>query len=351
MQSARVSRGRCPADLTQPFPEGALSRRLKACSVVAYSESTLLRLPFTGVYAPKETGVTSVSLKPEDALVSGPDRRWTVRSAGLTLPGTFARRVFRALEWIAIDGSIVLGKPFSNPILVSPRDICERLCWHPHQLQLEAIETAIRALADIDIVAASPAPVTRSSPPADRMGLLSSVSLGIVKSAGGKVSFSNFKVSFDERFVESINNGRIVALNWTLWNALPDPVAQRLMEILESESARHPDSPAIAMSRESLYRLIPMSPATSRKGRQDLLDQAQQELIAAEYLKHVGSPASVARDLVLFEPGSAWHSLHLQPRPKPAVNRYQRMMDGLSQAKTGSFAFPHSFSTPAVRRA
>src|ERR1043165_6151976 len=90
----------CPED---PF------QRMKACSVVTYGESTRMRLPWSGLHKRHERGLDSISL--DLSADSGTLLRWSVASRGQGLIGTYERSVFRALEWIAIDGSLAQGTP------------------------------------------------------------------------------------------------------------------------------------------------------------------------------------------------------------------------------------------------
>src|SRR5262245_39083961 len=119
------------------FPEDPF-RRMKACSVVTYGESRLQRLPWSGLHRRNERGPSSVTVE-SSGDPSIPGGRWAVTSRGVPLVGTYERSVFRALEWIAIDASLVQGHLFANPLIVHPRDICERLCWRATQPQFDAI--------------------------------------------------------------------------------------------------------------------------------------------------------------------------------------------------------------------
>src|SRR5438552_2880207 len=111
--------------------------RMKACSVVTYGETTLQRMPWSGLHRGEERALPPGALEISD---ESRGTRWTVTSRGPGFAGTYERSVFRALEWIALDGSLGQGIPFRNPLVVHPRDLCERLCWRATQLQFDAIE-------------------------------------------------------------------------------------------------------------------------------------------------------------------------------------------------------------------
>src|SRR6185369_12158336 len=81
------------SDGSEPF-----ANRMKSCSVVVYSESTLYRRPWSGLHRGGERG-----------------SRRTAASRRAPHPGTFERALFRALEWIAVDNSVAQGLPFANP--------------------------------------------------------------------------------------------------------------------------------------------------------------------------------------------------------------------------------------------
>jgi hypothetical protein len=180
-------------------------QRMKTCSVVTYGESTLLRLPWSGLHGRHERGPGSISF-------DHAGERWTVTSRGTPFPGTYERQVFRALEWIAIDASVAQGLPFANPIVVHPRDLCERLCWRATQSQFDAIEQAMQALCRVEIESGG-----------RKFGLLRSAIPGSQRSVHRSQTCPHFVVYFDRSFVESVNAGRLRPINWGLWIALRDP--------------------------------------------------------------------------------------------------------------------------------
>ena len=192
MPSALATPPRPPREITLPAPVGdglePFSNRMKSCSVVTYSEETLYRLPWS-------------TLRPRSG------RRGAGASASksqLPIAGTFERALFRALEWVAIDQSLALGVPFKNPLVVHPRDLCERLCWRATQPQFLAIEKALETLTRIPFpgVAGPGAP-----------GLLRSAVPATPRSGAKFPICPNFIVRFDDRFVSAVNDGRVST--WT----------------------------------------------------------------------------------------------------------------------------------------
>jgi hypothetical protein len=306
----------CPED---PF------QRMKACSVVTYGESTLLRLPWSGLHRRNERGMSSLSLDFPKQSSSG---RWNVSSAAPSLVGTYERSVFRALEWIAIDASLVQGLPFRNPLVVHPREICERLCWRATQTQFEAIEQAMQSLCRIEIEETG---VKRGTPPR-RIGLLRSVIAGTQRNVNRSLTCPQFVVYFDRFFVDSVNAGWIRPLNWGLWISLRDPVAQRLLEIIDPEFARLDGQGSVAVDSDALSRLLPLNPALSRSRRRILLEQAHAALIHRGYLRKVARIASGASDICRYHPGPTYRAMQLRLEKEPGIHAYRRLLRDITQA-------------------
>jgi hypothetical protein len=293
-------------DLTDPEDP---FQRMKACSVVTYGEATLQRIPWSGFHRPHERapGV----LAHEEAGV-----RWTVSSRG-PLPGTYERSVFRALEWIAIDDSIVQGAPFENPLVIHPRDLCERLCWRATQPQFDAIEQAMQTLCHVEIEETAPGRSPR------RRGLLRSAIPGSQRSVHRSQTCPQFVVYFDKSFVDSINAGHVRPLNWSLWIALKDPVAQRILEIIEPEFAVSEGRTRASIDADLLCSLLPFTPAMSRSRRRTLLEAAHAALIRRGYLRKVERRPSGASESLVYEPGLTFRAMRyrLESRPTPGASR------------------------------
>jgi hypothetical protein len=268
------------ADGSEPF-----ANRMKTCSVVVYSESTLYRLPWSGLHRGGERGSRRTAAPARSAASRRPPR-----------PGTFERALFRALEWIAVDHSVAQGLPFANPLILHPRDICERLCWRATQPQFRAIEAGLQTLCRVRI-------------PADARG--GSKTFGVLQSAAPKTPRGTGQnaicpdsiIHFDARFVESINAGNIVPLNWGLWVALHDPLAQRLMEVLEAEWPDPAQRMTATFTTDFLSERIPFSPALGRARRKELLDQAHEDLIRQGYLRQT---ESLSLNRTRYRPGTTF---------------------------------------------
>ena len=286
-------------------------QRMKACSVVTYGETTLQRMPWSGLHRPNERALAAISL--EDA-----GTRWTVTSRGAPLPGSYERAVFRALEWIAIDGSVAQGLPFENPIVVHPRDICERLCWRATQPQFDAIEQSLQTLCRVEIEEAAPGRAPR------RLGLLRSAIPGSQRQVHRSQTCPQFVVYFDRSFTDSINAGRVRPINWSLWIALREPVAQRILEILEPEFVARDGRAVAEIDAERLARLLPFAPSLARPRRRILLDQAFAALTRRGYVKQVERRPSGTSEKIVCTAGPTFHAMHyrLEGRPpSPPVRR------------------------------
>jgi hypothetical protein len=308
----------CPED---PF------QRMKACSVVTYGEATLMRLPWSGLHRKNERGIASVSLDPsEDPFPSSAG--WSVSGRGQSLVGSYERSVFRALEWIAIDGSLVQGIPFANPLIVHPRDICERLCWRATQPQFEAIEQAMLTLCKVEIEETTPPPADRPSDPprVSRYGLLRSAIAGTQRTVNRSLTCPQFVVYFDRFFVESVNAARIRPLNWGLWIALRDPLAQRLLEIIDPEFGNHDGRVSAAIESDVLARLLPLPPSLPRSRRRLLLEQGHEALRKRGYVRNVERHASGSSEFFLYHPGPTWHAMRHRLETQPGIHSYRRLL-------------------------
>jgi hypothetical protein len=269
-----------------PLPEEVVERaRARVCSVVTYSESVLLRKPWA-------------ALRPAlRALPSEGSRR----APRVLAPGTCERLLFRALEWMAVERSVARGTPFSNPLIIHPRDVCERLCWRATLPQFQAIERALHSLTRVRL----PGPAG----PATTGVLCSAVPDARRAGTSPNAICPSFVVHFDDRFVESVNGGHLVAVNWSLWVALRDPVARRLLEVLECEWPRIREARPAAFSLDTLSERLPLPPDLGTPQRRELLAGAHEELIRQEYLSRV-EPVSLGR--FRYHPGSTFAAMRLR---------------------------------------
>jgi hypothetical protein len=304
----------CPED---PF------QRMKSCSVVTYGEATLMRLPWSGLQRKNERGTLSLQLELADD-GAAPGSRWSVSNRAAPLPGTYERSVFRALEWIALDASLARGVPFANPLVVHPRDICERLCWRATQPQFEAIEQAMQVLCRIEIEESSPASPARSAS-VSRFGLLRSAIAGTQRTVNRSLTCPHFVVYFDRFFVDSVNAGRIRPLNWGLWIALRDPAAQRLLEIIDPEFANHDGRVTASIESEVLGRLLPLPASLPRNRRRVLLEQAHEALIRRGYLRKVERHASGCAEFYLYHPGPTRQAMQFRLEQHPGVRSCRKL--------------------------
>jgi hypothetical protein len=306
-------------DLTDPEDP---FQRMKACSVVTYGETTLQRMPWSGLNRPAERGLAAVAH--EEAGV-----RWTVSSRGAPLPGTYERSVFRALEWIAIDGSVAQGAAFENPLVIHPRDLCERLCWRATQPQFDAIEQAMQTLCRV-VIEETPA-----GKPPRRIGLLRSAIPGSQRSVHRSQTCPQFVVYFDKTFVDSINAGHVRPINWGLWIALRDPAAQRVLEILEPEFGVRDGQARASIDVDLLSRLLPLGPGLSRGRRRALLDQAHAALVRRGYLRKVERRVRGASETFVYEPGLTFRAMRYRLESRPALPPFRRSARDAAGAALG----------------
>jgi hypothetical protein len=259
-------------ELPASAPSTLFSARMKSCSVVTYSESVLLRMPWSTV-RPGSGEDRPMPVPDPKGKGAAKHRRGMKR---FPVPGSFERSVFRALEWIAIDQSVAQGVPFANPLVFHPRDLCERLCWRATLPQFQAIEKGLSALTWIRL---------RQSRGSESFGLLKSAFPATPSRRKTQAICPNFVVYFDDRFVHSVNAGRIIPVNWGLWVALEDPVARRLLEVLEDERFRLEERGPWVLSLDFLASRLPMGVEVGADERRRWLARAHEELIRQEYLE------------------------------------------------------------------
>jgi len=296
------------AELPSPDPESAFVG-LKTCSVLAYSETTLLRLPWSGIEYKRRPLTSSIALGFREDPSSFRGRvQWNVSCPGEALGGSYERAVFRALEWIALGGSVALGLPFENPLIVHPRDICDRLCGKVTQPEFNAIDLAMKHLSRIRIRRLMPgkpgeAPLTQN------MGLLQATPQSTHRKITPTHGCPNYLVYFDRHFVDSVNAGGIRPVNWALWIALENPVARRLLEILDFEFSREGVTNVATVDVEVLSSLLPLSEALPPQQRRSLFDQAHEDLIREGYLAHVEASRSRGQQQFTYHAGLALEAM------------------------------------------
>jgi hypothetical protein len=294
-------------------------QKMKTCSVVTYGERALLRMPWSGLHRAGERSAGAISH--EEAGV-----RWAVASRGAPLPGTYERSVFRALEWIAIDDSVAQGVFFENPLVIHPRDLCERLCWRATQPQFDAIEQALQTLCRVEIEE------TSAGKPSRRIGLLRSAIPGSQRSVHRSQTCPQFVVYFDKTFVDSINAGHVRPINWSLWIALRDPAAQRLVEILEPEFSFEGGQARASIDAELLFGLLPAGAALPRSRRRTLLDQAHAALVRRGYLRKVERRHTGSSERLFYEPGLTFRAMRYRLGSRPLLPPCRRAHRGVDRA-------------------
>jgi hypothetical protein len=130
-------------------------------------------------------------------------------------------------------------------------------------------------------------------------------------------------VYFDRTFVDSINAAHVRPVNWSLWIALRDPIAQRILELVEPEFGISGGQMRASIDADLLCSLLPFPAAMSRSRRRTLLDAAHAALVRREYLRKVERRACGASETLLYEPGLTFRAMRyrLESRPAPASIR------------------------------
>jgi hypothetical protein len=147
----------------------------------------------------------------------------------------------------------------------------------------------------------------------------------------------NSLVYFDRYFVTSVNAGRIRPLNWELWVALEDPIAQRLMEVLDLEFSHYGDAKLPTFDVETLFALIPLSGGVSFQRRRKQLEAAQAVLIRAGYLSKVERHASRGQSLYSYHAGPTFWAMRHRLKSTLGLHSYRSpLRDALDRPSLGS---------------
>lgn len=286
---------------------------LKTCPVISYCEATLLQLPWAVLEAQRSRRPHRVQFEVDGELPKGhADRSWRVGSGPSGLPGPFEREVFRALEWIALEKFHAQGRRFQNPLYFQVPEVCERLCLKELSTNYRAVDRAIRDLAEVDIERTSLSAWSRSrETPAfsQRVRLIDRVAFDPRPGPHRRPAFRRHALYFGRYFVDSINAGRIRAMNWSVWIALKQTLSRRLLEILDFDSGLTAGRRELGYSLENLARLVPLREGFRSQAVREALDRAHAELIDQKYLESAEWIGSSPEARIVYRPGVAQTSI------------------------------------------
>src|SRR5204862_6940848 len=106
---------------------------------------------------------------------------------------------------------------------------------------------------------------------------------------------------------------------------LKSPLAQRLLEVLESEFSDHEESESILIGCDVLGALMPISGKIPSGRRREMLDEGHKVLIQEGYLARVQRIASRGKEWFGYQPGPTFHALrHRLRSTKPEQLRGAR---------------------------
>lgn len=297
---------RPPVEEEDPFAD------LKTCPVISYCEATLLQLPWAVLETSRSRRPQRLHFEVDGELPQGHfDRSWTVSPGARGLPGPFEREVFRALEWMALEKFFAHGRRFENPLLFQIPEICERLCLKELSTHYRAIDRSIRLLSELEIERSSLSPWTRAREiPAlsQRVKLIERLAFDPRPGPHRRPAFRKHALFFGRYFVDSINSGRIRAMNWGLWISLRRPLSRRLLEVLDFAAAPAGTRRSLTLPMSRLARLLPVRGSLDRGRLRVLLDQAHEELLAKKHFESVEWTASL-EPIVTYQPGVAQLSI------------------------------------------
>jgi hypothetical protein len=148
-----------------------------------------------------------------------------------------------------------------------------------------------------------------------RFGLLRSAIAGTQRTVNRSLTCPQFVVYFDRAFVDSVNAGHVRPINWGLWIALRDPIAQRLLEILDPEVRGGTAVPTL--DAEVLARLLPLSSSIARNRRRILLEQAHASLKTRGYVQRVDRHSTGSTDLYTYRPGPTYVAMQYRLERQP----------------------------------
>lgn len=276
----------------------------KACPVLFYSEANLLRLPWSVMDRSQVASTRRIAYRPP-----GAKAQWTVLAGRRGMPGPYERSVFRAWEWMALEFSVCKGKPCPNPLLFHPKEVCERLRLREREVNFAAVEDAMRRLAEVEIVDTG----FLLPPPGGRFRLIADIAWHRPERAERRSLHARHALFFDGPYARSVNAGRVRPLNWELWVSLEEPVAQRLVEILDADFSRR--EPRVAWDYAELCQLIPIRAHRRMNGAVTLLNRAHEELVARQYLEAAEWDLRGPSPRIRYAAGSAYFAMQERLRP------------------------------------
>lgn len=162
--------------------------------------------------------------------------------------------------------------------------------------------------------------------PAARFGILRSAIAGTQRSVNRSQTCPHFVVTFDRFFMDSVNAGHVRPTNWGLWIALRDPLAQRLLEIIDPEFQPHGGRMCAELDLDELARRVPLGPSAPRSRRRALLDEAHDALVRRGYLRQVERRASGMSEILAYHPGSTWRAMRFRLERQPALHPCRRLL-------------------------
>lgn len=290
-----------PEELGLPDPYGPR----KACPVIFYGETHLLRLPWSVLSKGEISTTRQIQYASPDGKL-----RWRVTAGRRGMPGPFEKSVFRAWEWMALEFSACKGRPLVNPVQFHPKEVCERLRLREREANFQAVEEAMRRLSEVEIFDAG----FVVPPPGRRLRLVSGIAWHRPERAERRSLHARHSVFFDGLYARSVDAGRVRPLNWELWVSLERPAAQRLVEILDQEFSSREERP-LQMDYFELCRLLPLKSHGRLNGGATLLDEAHEELVAHQYLEKSEWDLTGPLPRILYTPGAAYYAMEERLRP------------------------------------
>jgi hypothetical protein len=238
-----------------------------------------------------------------------PSQSYEMTGGPLGLPGPFEGSVFHALEAMAIEESRLAGREIRNPIIFSLRQVCERLCLKEVVRWFKAVEFAVRVLSEVRIE--GPQEPMLPSPWGPRIRLAEPL---LFRTRLGDRDAASFRhvIQLDPGHVASMNRGLVRAMNWAVWVALRNPVARRILEILEPL----PETSPVGITLEALGRLLAVPGEATLPRMKRILSPAHEELIKEQYLDRVEWLPGGAGAEPRYHPGPAWRALSARLRTR-----------------------------------
>ncbi|MBT5871892.1 MAG: IS200/IS605 family transposase [Candidatus Latescibacteria bacterium] len=216
-------------------------------------------------------------------------------------PDAFDRKVFKIIEALALRPE----KPLRNPVFFSLYQILQVLDLPPFGMHFARVRSSIQRIAALKIHTHFTRAGTDN---ADLHSETFHVYNDVVfqeEAFGNDIGAGNHQLNLGEWYLEGLNEGFIQPMDLGLLASIPDPVSNRLCEVLQCKFADKGTKRDIGwhVSYSDLCQLLPIKEAGWITNPQRQLDGMHEELIALDVLDRVEWEKSSAGWTLVYIPG------------------------------------------------